>query len=566
MAVQIRNEANLKAWLEKQPAQVSAFIALRIAVRVFPFIVLDRQQNLETWTASTAKALLFSLIIAKYPTDENKAAAHSSGAPGPPIATVGTAAAVVAAPDAVFASIVASAAANQLGGSIASQRFALSAHDVEKIVWLEIEKDIQFFFENEPIEILDKPVFHDERISGIANEVIEELFGQVGYPAEFWRATFKSRIKGDYTFGLTELEEKELWDQIVAQPVPFWTDGKQASNKLDEMYRDALEKAREKGEPDPVPEIPPQQPASVQPEWVNGKLTNIVVLGSPDGDARSLDAAIVNLRDDLRELAESLDDNVDPRFRRKLARHIETMPAVAPTDRNVLFRLGVFQSFLDEYTKTVDDEWNGTDAAFYRAVVLHYEDTLEKFPEWRAFKADPESEIRTNEEVEKAVAIGRAAVDAWREESSRDFIDHSIADTLDAQTQDLALDNDSEFVSPEAPASLEKRRAAKNILAGVNNTLKRIAEAALRKLKAVAQGGAAIGKLITKGAKDQIPKSAEELGANLVKETAKTLAGAITWSIRGGFLAGVGIVLSTAFPVKFNWLKDAAEFILKNMN
>lgn len=85
--------------------------------------------------------------------------------------------------------------------------------------------------------------------------------------------------------------------------------------------------------PSPIPEIPPQRPAALEPVWSNEKLILPPRPATTDGDKRANAAALKALRAELIELADDVEaepSNFDKRAATYLRRIAERIPDRTP--------------------------------------------------------------------------------------------------------------------------------------------------------------------------------------------------------------------------------------------
>ena len=285
----------------------------------------------------------------------------------------------------------------------------------------------------------------------------------------------------------------------------------------------------------PFPTVPDRQAAAIVPEWIDGRLSLSKQAAVNDARGFSIEAALAALKSEFQTFADSLaeETNIDPRAKDFLRELAEALPSEVPP-RERLFALGHRGETLSYYGKTtVNDEWSPLLAARYRALVSQYERTMRRFPEWVAFtEATPEAAAPEDEIAAAPVLLSRVG-DALSEEVDSGIVDgevieafDNLATEFDAAEQDWIPGNRA-----EKPASVRT-----DMLASVNNTIKRIAEVA----------GSAL-RWVGKGAREQIDTDSKALGKAAVK-----------WALR--FLVEtLGLWLVETYPSTFKWLRPILD-------
>jgi hypothetical protein len=315
-------------------------------------------------------------------------------------------------------------------------------------------------------------------------------------------------------------------------------------------------------EPSPIPEIPPQRPAALEPVWSNGKLVLPTRPARTDGDKRVIAAALKGLRAELVELADDVEaepSNFDKRAAAYLRRIAERISDRAPPQHE-LFRLAHAKEVLEGHGSTVNDQWPYHLAPRFHALTLLFDRVVRQFPKWREFVRNAQEDRLTAEQVAEVPAISVMVLSALREEDAKQFIDREIPEALEQLQQPQAIaSNDS-----AKPLVLE------DLVESINNIVKEAVAAALderAKTKAdskpspsrekVAKGFGDVAKEVATGYRDEAQMSFVKEAKRLGKETGPAIT---RWAKRlvvaGGaaWASSLAHTLIETFPDKFGWL------------
>jgi hypothetical protein len=462
--VEIKNRDALEAWLRKQPREVSIAFAARAALRILPIVkgetsavsslipgailVPAFRATAVSWAAARYPAHAIKFSTAALTAQSFSTARHAN--------TASLAAATAAlASDAAHAAITAAAAT-----AVAALELADDA--LNRTFWAAVSTDAMHVEENETASILagsslwryGQPV----HLQSSWQQVKAALLA-AKQDWEVWTLWYDDRLEGRVRDEELELAyvriEEALWNQGPAivnaeikrrieelEPPQSHTQESKRSpvglSLLDGIFVPGLTDSQDP-EPSPVPEIPPQRPAALEPVWSNGKLVLPSDPASTDGDPDALVAALKILRAEIAELADDADGeaNIDKRSIIYLRRKAEGIPEHAPA-QDELFRLAHAKEFLEGYANTVNKEWPDFLAQRFHALRLHFDRTVRQFPKWRAFVRNANKDRLTPERAAEVPAIAEMTVEILRDEDAQEFADAAIPNALESLNGPLA--------------------------------------------------------------------------------------------------------------------------------
>ena len=296
----------------------------------------------------------------------------------------------------------------------------------------------------------------------------------------------------------------------------------------------------------PVPPVPDRQPAAIVPEWIDGRLSLSKEAAANDARGFSVEAALAALKSELQTFADSLEEetNIDRRAKDFLRELAEALPSEVPPQER-LFALGHRGETLSRYGETtVNVEWPPLLAARYRALVLQYERTMRRFPEWVAFTEAAPEDAAPEDEIAAAPALLSRVRDALSEEVDSGIVGGEVIEALD--------DLDTEFHKAEQdwiPGNRAEKLAsvAANTFASISNVIKSAAESALRR--------------VGKGASEQIDTELEAFGKAAVKWTRRLLVTGVGGGAAVKGTVALGPWLVEAYPSTFKWLPPILDFL-----
>jgi hypothetical protein len=316
------------------------------------------------------------------------------------------------------------------------------------------------------------------------------------------------------------------------------------------------EPSREQQPPEESLDVPPIQPAAIEPLWDGERLTISPRPAATDLKEQDFAAALSSLRDDLREFAEEIgrDANIDPRFLAFVHRLVARIPDELPTQYE-LFRLGHLTETFSGYNVTVRREWSDYLASRYQALALQFDRVLRQSTLWREFRRNAAKQALSDEQLALTVPLAQQTVDALRAEDAAEFIHQSVPLAL----EELALlSPDSDDVIAHLDDGTIRFRSellAIDVVESINNILKRVAEAAFAASAVTLNLGRKAGSTAVRVSKEYI----KEVGAGLLEEAKKQGrkdgATLFRWlrraAIGGGSIGG----LFAKFPEAFEWLR-----------
>jgi hypothetical protein len=369
-------------------------------------------------------------------------------------------------------------------------------------------------------------------------------------------------------------EEVELAFVNIADEV--WRRGSKAINAEIARKIDALSKSQltTKQNEAPVlrpPKIPAGKPAAVQPVWKDWQLN------LPDSSARSnlrkqaLKAALSTLRSELRAIARDAggEANIDKRVVRFFETAADRVPKKEPRQFET-FRLGHLQEFVVAYGKTVSAEWPDYLAHRYHALSIHFDRTLQQFPDWREFKRNAEIQSISEEQISHLPALTSAVASALREKDAALYVNAAVAGALGGLSTLLSSDNHQLGISEQNAA--KEASVAVDVIESLNNTLKKIAEMALQ--GPVARGVSDTARKAGRGYIDEFQKGVVQ---EAKRQGKKDGAATVRWARRfivgggitiGGLISGPSLInwLAATFPIQFGWLESVAIFVRSILN
>lgn len=250
-----------------------------------------------------------------------------------------------------------------------------------------------------------------------------------------------------------------------------------------------------------IPEIPPQKPATIMPNWEDGRLVWHDDPAAPDLSPADFDEAFAALRTDLLDLAE---EAVGENFDRRLPDFIRRIAGKVPNSnspQSALFSFGHQYPALLKYGERVNKEASDTFAASYHGVVLQMDGVLRQVAVWREFEANRLKDTLQPGESEKIAELGRITAEELRSEEAKAFVGQNIPAAIKGMAEELA----ETLADIERSIAIHGSALAYDLLSSIGNVLKRLAEKAL----SLAKWGADFAK---------------DVGAEIRKEAIKKIA------------------------------------------
>lgn len=588
--------SEFQIWLRGKPREAVAILTSRAVLRVLPILARSIRHHAD---ASELRALLPVLRTARILSNRM---AHSSSHPqlrltstaayaaAEAAAAVSTASAVAdvsyAIADAAYAiwkgdgvaeatdavAAAANAAAEVAGPRDAGKHGIITETSDDNTVagrddiWSMIEDDSYWFeprdeltdFKTVSAELAVRPLWAfkiphwaDDHWHVLRNHMLGTNQGW-----EVWIHWYEALLKGGPIYReLSAKANEEIEVAISHIPDEIW--GSEAATINSEIARIVAEvsvredsseaTAETTGDDHDAIVIPDQHPAAIEPEWVNDRLVLPVRPAESDLAGASITSALQALKSELGAFAESLDGeaNIDPRVISFLLQLAEDVPIeVPPQDR--LFALGHHGEKLTNYGTTVAVEWPPFLAAGYHALMLQFERVMRQFPEWRAFTAAKLGDIVEAEELSVADRLAQAIEDLLRDREAVGIVDPALPDAIKANRALLSpSDSATELVSGDS----NQDSIAADVVESSNNTVKRIAEQALR-------GSAGAATYAAGELRDGVKEGTGQVFKNAGKAVVKWAVNAL---IGEGADLGKWLVLN--YPKTFMWLRAVLDLI-----
>ena len=297
---------------------------------------------------------------------------------------------------------------------------------------------------------------------------------------------------------------------------------------------------------EPADLVPAQQPAAIRPIIAaNGKLTLPDTLVTSDMPDNTLKGLIAALRAELTELAESANEtgNIDRRFCDELQKTAELLSDDTP-GVDVVFRLAHRSDFFAAYAPTALEEWPDVHAQKLVALNLMLERLLQKIPEWQAFIAVPASDVALELDGAQDLAVDFGA--ALGDGEMAPGIDSALPEAF----EELGSSGPQQPVF-NAEFSTATAKLTRDILESVNNTLKPLAEKALKPAAdALSKVARKFFERLAKSAEEEAGKQGDVWGKRLIKWTARASAAT------GAYALGFFDALQSVSPSMFGWLTN----------
>jgi hypothetical protein len=575
-------QENVESWLKHTPRELALVFAARAALRAAPMLLeaVDRLGGMKkagpTIILPAFRAMAAAWTAARYPTQRSdlrlSAAATAAEAAAKAadayalsgVANVARAAAYAArtAVDAERASVAYSARV-LAGDAVWNAIYAIRVEDFADERYARVLK-FSAALAADATEI-DVGRQKKEHANVIAARVAGEHLWLRGVPSwasrvwddleqilhaddtswQMWTSWYRARIDGSSSNEGLEIAR-------VLTPRDIWESGPDAVNAylshLTEEYGRPLEAS--------TPSIPTQRSAAMEPVWIEDHLT--LPKTPPDLDLSPTDlvASLSALRQNLSEFVDDIQNeaNIDKRFTSLVRRLCQQIPENLPLQHD-LFRLGHAEEMFSHFRKSVEIEWPDILAARYHALAFQFDLTMRQFPVWRDFKRNAARQSFTPEQTAAASSLADAAIDSFRDEDAKIFIDPIISEVLVGLAEPLRLAESTRDFGNSSETGLDD--LAYDVVESINNVLKRVAERALATARAT---GATMGKASRQYAR-QFETGLIEESARLGKKHGQYT---IKWLGRTVFVGGTSYALAhliKTYPAFFDWIPSFIEFL-----
>jgi hypothetical protein len=507
--IDFENPGELKRWLQTQPQTVGIALAARAALRVFPMIGRPpaaasgaplRPRALTLADATVLQARFRAVSVAwiafgRYAAALSvghgvRARAILTAGAALPAGTFATDPAAVAARNSAAEAVltVAGTGRTSLDAVVAAIGETFSAEACfgdDTPVRGALASDIAFLKDGEPSSLDDAPLWLYQppawAVQGWRD--IKTTLENAGQDWQVWTAWYDDRFAGR----VRSFERETVYIDV---PYQYWEEGPEAVNARIARSIGDLQPPAPSPDWEELPAIPVLRPATLKPEWRDGRLTLPAAPAKTSLPERKFADALSALRHELRDFGRAIagQANIDDRFVAFVQELAGRITDYAPTQEE-LFRLGHFEEMFLRYAQTVDGEWSPFLAARYHALALQYSRTMLQSPDWGEFLQHAAQQTYAPEQVEAAQELAREAAKALRGEA---FADPALPTSLEQLADAGELHNGR----PPDAVKAGKELLAVDLLESVNNILKQIAEAAMPLIAAGRQAAASAGKVV----------------------------------------------------------------------
>lgn len=297
-------------------------------------------------------------------------------------------------------------------------------------------------------------------------------------------------------------------------------------------------------------EIPPTQPAAIEPMWREGRLTIPSAALQGDLDKPDLDSALQALRQQIKSVADAAkaEGNIDKRVPAYLDDLANAIPESTPAQHE-LFRLAHELAAVQGYAKTVGAECSDILAVRYNAMALAYEQTMRQFPKWRQFVRNAAKDSLKPEQIEIAPELAHVLTEELRDADAENFIATALVDAINSLAEDVERLEDA-LVAPDLEQLQEE--LALDLLIGLNNVVKRISVVAIQAWELLPERERASLRKSIQGFRDRANHHVEKLGPDVVDFAARWLRR----TAKGALVIGGSGLLAKLIAIHpmFEWL------------
>jgi hypothetical protein len=231
--------------------------------------------------------------------------------------------------------------------------------------------------------------------------------------------------------------------------------------------------------------VPEPQPAAIEPIWEMGRLTIPKQSATLDLDASNFTFALSALRDEFHDLAHEISrSNVDRRAAIFLIEIAERIPDTMPAQKE-LFRLGHAEQVLNNFTPVVEREWPEFLVSRYHALLLTHDHVLRQSPIWRQFRRNALRQTLSIDQIANAHILAIQVAKVLREREAEDFVDSALPESLEQLANEGLHPYLASLRLSKDVSETNKELLAIDLIESVNNTLKLIAQAAIKNLRSV---------------------------------------------------------------------------------
>ena len=365
--------------------------------------------------------------------------------------------------------------------SVFTTRADTAAAAARQSAFRALNDDIRAINQNAPLRILTNsalwPRGMPEWVSIGWQELRKDLL-ESNQGWEVWTNWYDDRLKGSNANDELELARATIPDEVWRQPpeaVNAYIHGlvtKYNTNDEENGHQYAVDGAI-------VPEL---DAASLEPVWEDGILK--IPEGSTPADLdetkfiaalRGLRAELINFSDDLADEA-----NIDKRFVAFVQRVASRIPDTVPPQHE-LFRLGHDEEVFAGYREAVEEQWPEFLSSRYRALAQQFNLTIRQAPLWRQFKQNAAKQRLSSEQIDAAGSLALEIAHSLREQSEDGFVSVDLINALKELAAPLRSNSADQKIGevPTNTPEVDRELVAIDVIESINNTLKRIAEAAI---------------------------------------------------------------------------------------
>ena len=289
----------------------------------------------------------------------------------------------------------------------------------------------------------------------------------------------------------------------------------------------------------PPPEVPEPDPALIEPEWVDGRLTlpkRVPANDLGDNAVLSLKAAVrAEFESFIAALAQS-GTNFHPAARMA----IEDIPELlsGATDQVHVFQMGHAVEQLEALQSVVDEELPDALSVRYSTLVGQFRRLVERFPRWRALMSRAQAEPLTDEQDEQAVHLARELATVLSPDAAGEVVDADIPEALSALAD-----------AAEAASGLERTLLNFDLVASIKQIVTLLMQPVVY-----------CWREVSSGALTEIKALPRKFGKGAVNWSFTTVVAIAGLHVGAGPLAVVAAHLATAYPT-LSWLPSVIEFL-----
>lgn|GEM_PF-2086416 len=411
---EITSSRELRKWLKGQDQQTCVAIAVRIALRVMPFLEEAAYKYGNIIVLPSLRAVVTSWFVGTRPNQEVGFAAARTAAASGFSGTIASLSSIYTAASAALSAADAARTANATSLSSSAAAAGTVADDADFIpnVWQDISHDIIFLEEGRTVDaLLERPLFSGEMDLELKKhwQLMKEALLSLNENWQVWTNWYEDRlVGGPRPNGRLVIEALER--ERVLIPNEDWKKGAAHVNALivemEKRYR--------------MPEPPVQRLAEIMLQVGDDDKVHIQPHPLTSRDATQ-DKRWHNAWDGLRDAVEDFVhyvpegnnrvlDRAVRRYQEALSSHFENL--------NVI-KLGQTGNRLSELLQRAKDELMDDVAAELAALLVNHNDFIKQVPEWRDYQKDADTGVAKSD-----VDFAREVVDQLDDQG--DLLDDDV--------------------------------------------------------------------------------------------------------------------------------------------